>query len=492
MIQFPCRCGNLFSLEDDQGGSSVQCRKCGLLNDVPLLDDLARLANDGTYKLDERPPEPKRGAPGLLGLAQSFSIDREDANGSEMDLRLTPEQVAAVGAPLPSKPAAPRYDPETGELIQPIELSDRALNRPESAEIPFAQPAVTYSTSPTLPSESWRGSVRVLCMPVNVVVMATVLAVQLIVALACDFTVATGLMIGTAGLLIVQLLLIAHFGNVIDEAGVEERDDLPRLFRDLQLHEDIWIPLLGMLGGTFLCYAPALVCLMAASMSRPAFLTASDILILLAAIVGVCIVMISVLSVGISQIDWTAQVVRPLAMILVALVASFVPAGICLAIDAKTFTCLACALVIALSGTYFLPGVLITMMTSGSVVNLRPDRVFKTIRVCGPRYISPLLAWIVGASAWALAQVILFLGVDKWVNGNKTDTWLDHTVMGFPLLCLGLIVMHYFSFELGMLYRRHHAIFPWLFQRHEPVNHLRRTAAIRSATNERARRVLRK
>jgi hypothetical protein len=482
----------MFSLEDDQGGSSVQCRKCGLLNDVPQLSELSSLANDGTYKLDERPSEPQGRSTRLSDLAHSFSIDGEDANGTEIDLRLTPQQIAAVGAPPPAKAPPPRYDPETGELIRPLELSARRIVPEQTAEIPFAQPAVTYSTSPALPAESLRGSVRVLCMPVNVVVIATVLAVQIVVTVAFDFTIASGLMIGTAGLFIVQLLLIAHYGNVIDEAGVEERDDLPRLFRDLRLHEDIWSPLLGMLGGTFLCYAPALICLMAASMSREAFLKTSDILLLLAAVLGVCIVMISVLNAGIANIDWAAQVVRPLAMILVALVVSFVPAGICLMINAPTSGFFAVALIIALAGTYFLPGVLLTLMTSGSVVNLCPDRVLKTIGLCGPRYFSPLLAWIVAAAGLGLGQTILAFGVDRWANGRKTGTWLDQTLLSYPLLCLGIIVMHYCCFELGMLYRRHHAAFPWLFQRHEPVNHPRRAAAIRSATTSRAGRVLRK
>ena len=160
----------------------------------------------------------------------------------------------------------------------------------------------------------------------------------------------------------------------------------------------------------------------------------------------------------------STQVVRPLAMILVALVISFVPAGICLATRAGTNSFLACALAIALAGTYFLPGVLLTMITSGSVVDLRPDRLLKTISLCGPRYISPLLSWIIAAAALRLGQTILAQSVDKWVNGHVQPSWLNNALIAWPLLCLGIIVLHFCCFELGMLYRRHHAAFPWLFQ----------------------------
>jgi hypothetical protein len=179
-------------------------------------------------------------------------------------------------------------------------------------------------------------------------------------------------------------------------------------------------------------------------------------------------------------------------MILVGLVVSFVPAGICVLLQAGTTGFFAVALVIAISGTYFLPGVLLTLMTSGSVVNLRPDRVMKSIGICGSRYISPLLAWIVAASCYGLGQVILVQTVMRWLDSHTPASWLNNPFIAYPLLCVGVAVMHYFSFELGMLYRRHHAAFPWLFQRHEPVNHIRRTAAIRTATNARAQRLPRK
>lgn len=37
-------------------------------------------------------------------------------------------------------------------------------------------------------------------------------------------------------------LVLAHYGNVIDETGREARDELPRPFRDLSWADDLWGP----------------------------------------------------------------------------------------------------------------------------------------------------------------------------------------------------------------------------------------------------------
>ena len=52
MINFPCLCGNKFSLDDSMAGGSLQCPKCSLLVSVPTLDDLKFLKADGTYDID--------------------------------------------------------------------------------------------------------------------------------------------------------------------------------------------------------------------------------------------------------------------------------------------------------------------------------------------------------------------------------------------------------------------------------------------------------
>ncbi len=494
MIEFPCRCGNLFRLPDEEGGSSVQCPACGLLTDVPLVGELHTLSEDGTYNLEERPDEPPQRGRGLLELAETFGSEQKAEDRPRLDLRRTAEELASVGAPVPTKPAAPRYDPETGELIRPIELNEPVRNLPVDAPIPFAQPAVTYRTVAAAAYDSWLGTVSLLSMPVNIAVMIMVLGVQLFAFMACVFSIPTGIIIVTIGTFIAQVLIIAHYGNVIEESGVEGRDELPRLLRDLQWHEDIWSPLRGMVLGILICYTPSFVCLLAAFLSRSAFLTTCDVLLVLAWIVGVCLIMISAFGEGRSNIDWASQVVVPLFAVVLASIACFVPAGICVAIDARTPVRVALAAVLAVPGTFLLPGVLLTLLTSGSVINLRPDRLLKTIHLCGGRYTAPLLAWMLALAAYALGQTMIAMGVLRLIDDNwqPTNTWLDRATFGYPLFCAGLILMHFFCFELGMLYRMHHATFPWVLQRHEPVNRKRPAPAVRSANNARAPRMLKK
>ncbi len=66
MIKFPCKCGNVFNLTDDMAGGMLQCPRCGLLNDIPTLGELANLSEDGTVKLAERS---SKGSSGDLGQA---------------------------------------------------------------------------------------------------------------------------------------------------------------------------------------------------------------------------------------------------------------------------------------------------------------------------------------------------------------------------------------------------------------------------------------
>jgi hypothetical protein len=119
-------------------------------------------------------------------------------------------------------------------------------------------------------------------------------------------------------------------------------------------------------------------------------------------------------------------------------------------------------------GTILTPAVLLTTNTSGSTLNLRPDRVLKVIRICGAHYIGVTLLWAVAWPIYAIgwvgfcfALLRAFIGVNSRSRGILVD-WM----VVLPALLVGIYLMHYFCWYLGLLYRAHHAEFPWVFQRH--------------------------
>ncbi len=406
MISFRCRCSHLFSVPEDQSGGSVQCPECGLLNDVPLLGELGSLEADGTIRLGEAltDPEPHR----LKDLERTFTRQRVDEQGREIDLRTTMDQVKRAGSVTAvNRPArvAPRYDPETGELITPLEVN---AERESQAAIPMAKPVLTYSTQGAQPALTAPAILLQMFMPANIVVIlfifgafvvARLISIAFMVLLAFGGPIVAAF--GAIPLWIILFLVTAHYGNVIDETGRAGKDQLPRPLRDLSWHDDLWGMFAKVAAGVILCYWPV-VSLTAFSPNRA----------------------------------WAE-----------------IWAGIALVI-----------------GTFFLPGVWLTLISSGSVLNLRPDRLVRTIWRCGPGYLllPAVLAVAVAAHAWAgMGWSVLPASLNSPIVG-----WLlSHVRLVVPVLAtvllIGIYLAHFFCWYLGTLYRRHGDDFPWVWQEYE-------------------------
>src|SRR3954470_5990664 len=125
MIKFPCKCGFEFEVAEEMAGQPLQCPRCMLLNEVPLLSDLNDMKQDGTIRLEpvSLEEEGKREAE----LKRTYLPRRHDESGADIDMRQTFQQIIDAGAdeiPMELKdhvrPGAPKYDPVTGELIKPL------------------------------------------------------------------------------------------------------------------------------------------------------------------------------------------------------------------------------------------------------------------------------------------------------------------------------------------------------------------------------------
>src|SRR5688572_6428414 len=60
-----------------------------------------------------------------------------------------------------------------------------------------------------------------------------------------------------------QGLILAHYGNVIDDTGRNEQDDLPRPLRDLSFYDDMWSPFVQMAGALMIAYLIPILTLLA-------------------------------------------------------------------------------------------------------------------------------------------------------------------------------------------------------------------------------------
>ena len=422
MIEFPCRCKYFFQLPADQAGLSVQCPQCGLLVDVPNVGDVGRIEPDGTYRLDTvAEPLPDNT---FKDLALVYYPQRQLPDGTEIDLRGAFEP--APHAPLPSAPAdelpprdRPKYDPETGELIPPLEFQQTSPATPQRA-IPQATRVIDYNRSPDA-LEVAPNALSVfgaMFLPTNLAVMLIIVAAHLVLAallvLVLIFSAATSAFAQSfhVSLLIVFPILVAmliagHYAVTLEEIARNDKDDLPRILRNVQIYDDYLVPAGRTALALLLCYWPALIIL---RMNYSAAITGSAL--------------------------------------------PFPTAGRWL-------------LIIYLLGSIFLPAVFLTICTSGTILNLRPDRVIRLIYQVGVRYLIFVAQWLLASNIYLLGAILLV----AWRTGSGSAggylSWLTKPYVTVSLLVAGIYLTFVFCWHLGLHYRQHWQSYPWIMQFHE-------------------------
>jgi hypothetical protein len=407
VIEFPCTCGHRFRLEDDQAGTLIQCPQCRRLNDIPAHGELSQFLGDGTYKVDD-PVDLRDSNEVAAELAYVYQRGHHDADGNEIDLRLNRADIESIGGdPIPLAPdapprQAPRYDPETGELITAHELKDELAPKVDPASIPMAKAAINYATGETVHHNSFLRALAHLFSPLNVAVTFSVFMVHVLLWPL--------LLVMYAGILYLILavpvlvgMILAHYGNVIEDVGPFERDELPRPLRNVGWHEDIWSPFCNFFGSLAICYGPSAV--------------------------------------------------LPL---LVVRVPAFQPMAAAIGVLCGAM------------GTFFFPAVLLTLQTSGSSFNLRPDRVLALIGSCGAAYFFAVVLWTVTAAIYLWGFIGTSLALATVMHSSNLPAWLTSWSITVPALVAGIFLMHYFCMCLGILYRLHYPSFQWVLQRHIP------------------------
>jgi hypothetical protein len=264
MIRFHCHCSHEFLVNEDQAGALVQCPKCSRLNDVPALSDLQNLEDD-VYKIDEAPKGPSKKV--LPDATRAYTRDLQDESGRDIDMRSSVDEFLNIGAeevPLElaeeERPAAPKYDPLTGELVESIDIKppDKPTG-PDAKKIPVAKRAVSYATPDIAKRVTPMTIFIALLQPVNLVVMAFVLGFHIVFQFCLSLVMPpNGLFFVAPVVIIVGGLLIAHYGCIIEELGSTQNEELPRPLRDGQFLEDIWFPFIRFNFSVLVCFWPVI------------------------------------------------------------------------------------------------------------------------------------------------------------------------------------------------------------------------------------------
>jgi hypothetical protein len=403
MIRFPCTCKqHLFEVDDDDAGRQLQCPRCGRLNDVPTLSDLASISEDGTYRLDATIDRHEAEQERLAQLQRAFARTRVDEWGREIDLRPTMDDVMAANSAPAAGPdgavrtGAPKYDPVTGELVRAIELNtDPRLSQPP---IPVAKRAIHYAAAEASNRQSIYSIFLQLFTAPNVTVMTFIFITHLIIQMMA-VAVAMGMFLVVPVAFAVVCSLIAHYANTIDETGPDQRDELPRPLRGMSWHDDLWGSFVNFTTAVAVSYGPGFAVL------------------------------------------WTP--LPELAQIMI------LAAG-------------------AVFGTIVFPAALLTSTTSGTWMNLRPDRMLGVIRSIGPVYIFAIILWIMTAVIYVAGFIATSMTILSFMGAGFFGPWaiLSHWAVSYPLLLVGIYLMHAYCWMLGLQYRKHHDAFPWVLQRY--------------------------
>lgn len=374
---------------------------------MPLLSDLANLRPDGTHGI--APVVEREETERLSELARMFGRRRADADGESIDNRTLPDAIElAPLTPLPR--AAPRYDPETGERMDPLELAREA----PMAAIPLGPldrpgPPVAQYATPGKTSYAPRGSVWMeLFTPGNAIVIVIVWIAHF-VATIIDFFVrymltvlekVGGLVIPAWPFNLLFWLVLAHYATVVFETGEEELEELPRPLRNGSFRDDILLPAFRAGAAYVLAYLPALV--------LPSL---------------------------------TPDKSQPLVL----------GAGL-------------------VWGGILFPALLLTACGSNSLANLRPDRVIRVIRHGEWAYWRLVLITVplVPLYLW-MALGVNF--IHPLIGGTKAGELMASTIarglVAMPLLTACVYLAHGVCWRLGQLLRMHHGSYGWVWEQHE-------------------------
>lgn len=409
MIQFKCHCGQLFSLGEEQAGGLIQCPTCGRLNDVPTLSDLKNIDEEGNYKLDEL--EIVEEPDRLDHLARAFTRSRTDDHGQEIDLRPTLDDVARAG--VDEIPLAGDDDAPAHPHYDPLtgELVEPLEVKPDPAK-----------------------------EPVGALPMATPV---LGYSTAAPEKVAAGWSVGRVGLELFQPVNVIVMGFILLLQLVLELSLIPisvGLFFLAPLMIFPAMALLGYFGKVVEETGPG----EQDELPRP-----------------------------LGQVSLREDVWSPFVGVAGAGLIAFSPVWLVRLMPFWKQVPSEAWVILTVLGLFLFPAVLLTVLTSGSMRNLRPDRLVGVIRRCGMSYAAVVLLMLGSHFANAGPLQDAMFGMVSSIAPLAVTSTPVRLLLALSGWVLSLYLMLWACWSLGIFYRRHHDQFPWVLQRHEYRNRTR-------------------
>ena len=408
MIRFHCTCKHLFETDDNMAGGLVQCPKCGRLNDIPTLSDLQFIAEDGTYKVGIEAVDEEAEARRLAELERAFARTRVDEYGAEIDLRPTMEDIRNAGS---------------DEI--PLELKDEI--RPGAPKYDPVTGELIRSMDIRTPTVA---EAAVPAMPV---------ATRTLKYASADADVITSgfqifpRMFALTNIFVMLVIFFVHvFLQVLSLA--------PTLLAVVML------PLIGVI-----------VLLLIAHYANTIDETGPEAR--------------DELPRPLRNVNWYDDMWAPFINVMLAFFVAYGPGLCCMLLDVPLQIRLSLLVTLSIVGTLAFPAILLTSTTSGTVLNLRPDRVWGVITHCGVAYLFMLAGWILAIGIYLFSIVgaeIALLTLPRRIGGAPMAWYemLFHWALQYPLLLVGIYAMHAYAWYLGLQYRKHHADFPWVLQRY--------------------------
>jgi hypothetical protein len=168
------------------------------------------------------------------------------------------------------------------------------------------------------------------------------------------------------------------------------------------------------------------------------------------------------------QLSWYDDTGGPFFRVILATLYCFGPALLMLMFNSGHPWSLPLLLALTLFGGFVFPAAVLTTTTSGTALNLRPDRVIAVISTIGLQYAAILFTFAVGFSCSIGGFIVL-----NWV-ARLTSPFTDamtpapyvNSILGYGLVIIGTYVLHLCCWLLGIAYRQHHSSFGWVMQRH--------------------------